>query len=75
MLPSVFGPPGFTMVLFVVDLGMVGVVASVCALCLVCLPCHSVSQLTDWMCWPFRGTVNSLGCPFPSTQISPMLSV
>ena len=37
MLPSVFGPPEFTMVLFVADIGMIGVVASVCVICLVCL--------------------------------------
>ena len=47
MLPSVFGPPEFTMVLFVNDIGMVGGVASLCVICLVCLPCHNVSGLTD----------------------------
>ena len=75
MLPSVFDPPGFTMVLFVTDIGMVVVVASVCVICLVCLPCYNVSGLTDWTCCPCRGTINSVGCPFPSTQISPRSSV
>ena len=46
MLTGVFGPPGFNMVLFVADKGMVGVVASVCVICLICLPCHNVSGLT-----------------------------
>ena len=63
MLPSVFGPPEFTMVLFVADIGMVGVVALVCVICLDYLSCHNVSGLTDWTCWPCRGTVNLMGCP------------